>query len=33
MNIELNIAPSAGLSENRAVTLYLHAVTNNEVSP
>jgi len=33
MSTELNIDPAAGLSENRSVTLYLHAVTINEVSP
>jgi hypothetical protein len=33
MSTELNIAPAEGLSENRSVTLYLHAITNNEVAP
>lgn len=33
MSTELNINPTAGLSENRSVTLSIQAVTNNEVSP
>ncbi len=33
MNIELSIALTAVLPENRSVTLYIQAVTNNEVSP
>lgn len=33
MSTELNIGPAAGLSENWSITLYIHAVTNNEVSP
>ena len=33
MNKELNIDPAAGPAKNSSVTLYLHAVTTNEVSP